>query len=101
MSDKNKIIIGLADQSVGAKVGNIVSNVSGTALTVGTAGSVGFFAQATSAAVTDFASLKLPSNPTAWLAVDTGEGLWLGNWSEALFIDGISNPKPGVHPTAH
>jgi hypothetical protein len=66
MSDKNKIIIGLADQSVGAKVGNIVSNVtaSGTALTVGTsAGSVGFFgttpaAQATSAAVTDFASLK-------------------------------------------
>lgn len=66
MSDSNKIIIGLADNVVGQKLGNIVSNVtaSATAVTVaGAAGAVGFFGatpstQAASAAVTDFASLK-------------------------------------------
>ena len=66
MSDSNKIIIGLADSVVGQKLGNIVSNVTASSSSVtvgGAAGSVGFFGttpttQATSAAVTDFASLK-------------------------------------------
>jgi hypothetical protein len=66
MSDRNKIIVGLADLSLGNKVANVVSNVtaSGTATTLGAAtGAVGFFGatpttQATSAAVTDFATLK-------------------------------------------
>lgn len=72
-STRNKIIVGLADIGAGNEVGNVVRHTTGTtdsltvgpsALHLGTAsGSVGFFGatpatQATSAAVTDFATLK-------------------------------------------
>lgn len=70
---RRKIVIGLADQQAGDEVANVVRHTTGTtnALTVGsttlrlgvTGGTVAFFggtgsALATSAAVTDFASLK-------------------------------------------
>jgi len=66
MSDRNKLIVGLADSPVGKKVANVIANVTAndSALTVGAAGgSLGFFGtspapQATAAEVTDFASLK-------------------------------------------
>lgn len=49
MSDRNKIVIGLADLSLGNKVANVVANVtaSGTATTLGAStGAIGFFASA-------------------------------------------------------
>lgn len=73
MSLKAKIIVGLADEQIGARVADAIQHVTGTdsALTVGgttlklglTGGTIGFFGaagavRATSAAVTDYASLK-------------------------------------------
>jgi hypothetical protein len=70
---RQKIIIGMADVQAGDEIGNVVRHTTGTtnALTVGsttlrlgvTGGTVAFFggtgsARATSAAVTDFATLK-------------------------------------------
>jgi len=49
MSDRNKLIVGLADSSIGTKVANVVANVtaSGTATTLGAStGALGFFASA-------------------------------------------------------
>jgi hypothetical protein len=72
-SVRRKIVIGLADQQAGDEVGNVVRHTTGTtdALTVGattlrlgvSGGTVAFFGgtgstRATSAAVTDFATLK-------------------------------------------
>jgi hypothetical protein len=72
-SVRRKIVIGLADQQAGDEVANVVRHTTGTtnALTVGATtlrlgvagGTVAFFGgtgstRATSAAVTDFASLK-------------------------------------------
>jgi hypothetical protein len=72
-SVRQKIIIGLADEQAGNEIGNVVRHTTGTsnALTVGastlrlgvTGGTVAFFGgtgstRATSAAVTDFATLK-------------------------------------------
>ena len=72
-SIRQKIIIGLADVQAGDEIGNVVRHTTGTtnALTIGsttlrlgvTGGTVAFFggtgsARATSAAVTDFATLK-------------------------------------------
>jgi hypothetical protein len=74
MSFKTKIVIGLADEEVGSRVADALQHVTGVsnALTVGattvrvgvTGGTVAFFGgtgstRATSAAVTDFASLKV------------------------------------------
>lgn len=74
MSLKQKIIIGLADEEVGSRVGDVIQHTTGAsnALTVGATvsrfgvagGTVAFFGgtgstRATSAAVTDFASLKV------------------------------------------
>jgi hypothetical protein len=71
---RRKIVIGLADQQAGDEVVNVVRHTTGAtnALTVGsttlrlgvTGGTVGFFGgagavQATSASVTDYASLKV------------------------------------------
>jgi hypothetical protein len=73
MSLKTKIIIGLADEEIGSRVADAVQHVTGAsdAVTVGATstrvgvagGTVAFFGgtgstRATSAAVTDFASLK-------------------------------------------
>jgi hypothetical protein len=73
MGLRAKLIVGLADEDVGGRVADVVQHVTGTssALTVGatttrigvTGGTVAFFGgtgstRATSAAVTDFASLK-------------------------------------------
>lgn len=70
---RQKIIIGMADAQAGDEIGNVVRHTTGTtnALTIGsttlrlgvTGGTVAFFggtgsARATSAAVTDFATLK-------------------------------------------
>jgi hypothetical protein len=70
---RQKIIIGMADVQAGDEIGNVVRHTTGTtnALTVGsttlrlgvTGGTVAFFGgtgstRATSAAVTDFATLK-------------------------------------------
>lgn len=70
---RQKIIIGLADVQAGDEIGNVVRHTTGTtnALTIGatalrlgvTGGTMGFFghtgtARPTSAAVTDYASLK-------------------------------------------
>jgi hypothetical protein len=70
---RRKIVIGLADQQAGDEVANVVRHTTGTtnALTIGattlrlgvTGGTVAFFGgtgstRATSAAVTDFATLK-------------------------------------------
>lgn len=72
-SIRQKIIIGLADVQAGDEIGNVVRHTTGVtnALTIGsttlrlgvTGGTVAFFggtgsARATSAAVTDFATLK-------------------------------------------
>jgi hypothetical protein len=72
-SVRQKIIIGLADEQAGNEIGNVVRHTTGTssALTVGastlrlgvTGGTLAFFGgtgstRATSAAVTDFATLK-------------------------------------------
>ena len=72
-SVRQKIIIGLADAQAGDEIGNVVRHTTGTAnaLTVGSTtlrlgvagGTVAFFGgtgstRATSAAVTDFATLK-------------------------------------------
>jgi hypothetical protein len=72
-SIRQKIIIGLADVQAGDEIGNVVRHTTGTtnALTIGsttlrlgvTGGTVAFFGgtgstRATSAAVTDFATLK-------------------------------------------
>ena len=72
-SIRQKIIIGMADVQAGDEIGNVVRHTTGTtnALTVGsttlrlgvTGGTVAFFGgtgstRATSAAVTDFATLK-------------------------------------------
>lgn len=72
-SIRQKIIIGMADVQAGDEIGNVVRHTTGTtnALTIGssslrlgvTGGTVAFFggtgsARATSAAVTDFATLK-------------------------------------------
>ena len=73
-SIRQKIIIGLADVQAGDEIGNVVRHTTGTtnALTIGsttlrlgvTGGTVAFFGgtgstRATSAAVTDFATLKV------------------------------------------
>lgn len=73
MSLKAKIIVGLADEEVGSRVADVIQHVTGSdsALTVGSTtlklgvsgGTLGFFGaagvtRATSAAVTDFATLK-------------------------------------------
>ena len=70
---RQKIIIGMADVQAGDEIGNVVRHTTGTtnALTIGsttlrlgvTGGTVAFFGgtgstRATSAAVTDFATLK-------------------------------------------
>jgi hypothetical protein len=72
-SVRQKIIIGLADEQAGNEIGNVVRHTTGTsnALTVGattlrlgvTGGTLAFFGgtgstRATSAAVTDFGTLK-------------------------------------------
>ncbi len=74
MGLRAKLIVGLADEEIGGRVANVIQHTTGTssALTVGatttrvglSGGTVGFFggagsAQATSAAVTDYASLKV------------------------------------------
>lgn len=74
MSDTSKIIIGLADAEVGQRLGDVLQHARGAtnAVTVGatvsrfgvTGGTISFFGgtgstRATSAAVTDFASLKV------------------------------------------
>lgn len=74
MSLKTKIIIGLADEEVGARVADAIQHVTGASnsVTVGATntrvgvagGTVAFFGgtgstRATSAAVTDFATLKV------------------------------------------
>lgn len=73
-SIRQKIIIGMADVQAGDEIGNVVRHTTGTtnALTIGsttlrlgvTGGTVAFFGgtgstRATSAAVTDFATLKV------------------------------------------
>jgi hypothetical protein len=73
MSLKTKIIIGLADEEIGSRVADAIQHVTGAsdAVTVGATstrvgvagGTVAFFGgtgstRATSAAVTDFATLK-------------------------------------------
>ena len=73
-SIRQKIIIGLADVQAGDEIGNVVRHTTGVtnALTIGsttlrlgvTGGTVAFFGgtgstRATSAAVTDFATLKV------------------------------------------
>lgn len=44
MSLKQKIIIGLADEEVGARVGNVIDNITGSA------GKLGFFGSAATSA---------------------------------------------------
>jgi hypothetical protein len=73
MGFRAKLIVGLADEEVGGRVADVLQHATGTAsaLTVGatttrlgvTGGTVAFFGgtgstRATSAAVTDFATLK-------------------------------------------
>lgn len=73
MGLRAKLIIGLADEEIGGRVADVIQHATGTssALTVGATttrlglagGTVAFFGgtgstQATSAAVTDFATLK-------------------------------------------
>lgn len=74
MTLRNKLIVGLADETVGQRVADAIQHVTGNtdALTAGATttrigvagGTVAFFGgtgstRATSAAVTDFASLKV------------------------------------------
>jgi hypothetical protein len=73
MGFRAKLIVGLADEEIGSRVADVLQHATGTAsaLTVGatttrlgvTGGTVAFFGgtgstRATSAAVTDFATLK-------------------------------------------
>jgi hypothetical protein len=73
MGLRAKLIVGLADEEIGGRVADVIQHATGTAsaLTVGatttrigvTGGTVAFFGgtgstRATSAAVTDFATLK-------------------------------------------